>query len=223
MLLRSLLVIMALMSALSISGCGIEDRTDLEVTAPKTDLRVGETVQLSVTQKLRDGSTRDLTSPAAGTVYYTTSESMLIPETDGKATCIGTDNKDRESAVIGVVNGKLHGHIRFHLISPGPGPGLEVIAEKTELREGDRTQLHVFKVLPDGSRKELTDASSSTRYLTFAGGAMADSSVVSISNTGLVSAAGSIGSYNYRTVIVFVRNEDSVGWIQLKVVPARAE
>jgi len=24
-------------------------------------------------------------------------------------------------------------------------------------------------------------------------------------------------------VIVFVRNEDSVGWIQLKVVPARAE
>jgi hypothetical protein len=101
MLLRFLLVIMALMSALTISGCGIEDRTDLEVTAPKTDLRVGETVQLSVTQKLPDGSTRDLTSPAEGTVYYTTSESMLIPETDGKATCIGTDNKEGESAVIG--------------------------------------------------------------------------------------------------------------------------
>jgi hypothetical protein len=39
---------------------------------------------------------------------------------------------------------------------------------------------------------------------------MVDSSVVTISDTGLVSAASSIGSYNYRTVIVFVRNGDYV-------------
>jgi hypothetical protein len=216
-------MMVALMSVLSVASCGFEDRTDLEVTAPKTDLRVGETVQLSVIQKLPEGSTRDLTSPTAGTVYYTTGESMLIPEPDGKVTCIGTNNRDRESSVIGVVNGEHHGHIRFQLQSAGPGPGLEVSAEKSVLHEGDRIQLHVFRSQPDGSRKELTDTSSGTRYLTFAGNALVDSSVVTISDTGLVSAASSIGSYNYRTVIVFVRNGDSVGWIELKIVHASVE
>lgn len=222
-MLRILLITIALMSALCFSSCGIEDQTDLEVTATKTTLGVGETAQLSVIQRLPDGTVRDLTSPSTGTVYYTTSESMLIPEPDGRVTCIGTNGRDQESAVIGVGNGHHHGHIRFKLLSPGPGPGLEVIAEKAELREGEKTQLHVFKSLPDGSRKELTATSTGTRYLTFAGTSMVDSSVITISDTGLASAASSIGKYKYRTVIVFVRNEDSVGWIQLKVVRANAD
>src|SRR5689334_18714584 len=61
----------------------------LHIKPPKTSLRVGETMQLAVIDKLADGSTRDLTSPTTGTTYDTTSESMLIPEPDGKVTCIG--------------------------------------------------------------------------------------------------------------------------------------
>ena len=208
------------MSVLSVSSCKVEDRTDLEVAAPRTELRVGETVQLSVIQKQADGSTRDLTSPSTGTVYSTTSESMLIPEPDGKVTCIGTGGRDRESAVIGVGNGEHHGHIRFHLLPPGPGPGLEVIAEKTVLHEGEKVQLRVFKPQADGGRKELTGVATGTRYLTFAGNATVDPSVINVNAAGLASATSSIGNYNYRTVIVFVRNEDSVGWIELKVVHA---
>lgn len=213
-------ILWALASALCVASCGIVDQTDLEVTAPKTSLRVGETVQLSVIQRLPDGSTRDLTSPTSGTTYFTTGESMLIPESDGKVTCIGTNGRDQESALIGVRNAAHHGHVRFKLLRSGPGPGLQVIADKTVLHEAERVQLHVFKSLPDGSRKELTLISTGTRYLAFAGNAFSDSSVISLSNTGLASAVSSIGRYNYRTVIVFVRNEDAVGWIELKVVNA---
>jgi hypothetical protein len=66
----------------------------------------------------------------------------------------------------------------------------------------------------------LTAISTGTRYLVFAGNAVPDSSVISLSDTGLASAVSSIGRYNYRTVIVFVRNEDAVGWIELKVISA---
>ena len=64
----------------------------------------------------------------------------------------------------------------------------------------------------------MTPVSSGTRYLAFAGNAFSGSNVISLSDTGLASAASSIGRDNYRTMIVFVRNEDAVGWIELKVV-----
>ena len=220
MLFRLLFMAMTLASLLAVSGCGVMDQTDLQVTAPRTELRVGETVQLSVTQKQPDGSTRDLTGPASGTVYYTTGESVLIPEPDGRVTCIGTNGRDRESAVVGVSNGQHHGHIRFSLLPQGPGPSLQVAADKDVLREGERVQLRVFKPLADGSRKELTDTSTGTQYLTFSGNAMADSGVVTVSGSGLATVTASIGSYNYRTVIVFVRNADDVGWVELKIVHA---
>jgi hypothetical protein len=144
---------------------------------------------------------------------------MLIPEADGRVTCIGTNDRDRESAVIGAGNGDHHGSLRFQLLPAGPGPGLDVRAERTVLRAGEQVQLHVFKAATDGGRKELTAVSTGTRYLTFAGNATVDSSVISVSDMGLASAAIAIGRFNYRTVIVFMRNADAVGWIVLKVVP----
>jgi len=203
-------------------SCGVEDRTDLDVTAPRTDLRVGETVQLKVVHRLTGGSSRDLTGAQTGTVYHTTSESMLIPEPDGKVTCIGAGDRQQESAVVGVGNRAHHGHLRFRLFSAGPGPSLDVVAENSQLREGEKTQLHVFRRPGDGSRKEITATSDGTHYLTFAGTATMDRSVIDISAAGLASAANTIGKYNYRTVTVFVRNGDSVGWVRLTVVPAKA-
>ena len=212
--------VIAAMSVILLASCGLLSQADLQVSAPRTTLRVGETVQLSVRQRQPDGTTRDVTDPTSGTRYYTTGESVLIPELDGRVTCIGTGGKDHESAVIGAANGEKTGSLRFELLPAGPGPGLEVTAEKSVLQEGERVQLHVFKSSPAGVRRELTATSTGTRYLLFAGQAFPDPSVIVVSETGLASAVSSIGSYNYRTVFVFVRNEDSVGWIELKVVHA---
>jgi hypothetical protein len=212
--------VIAAMSVILLASCGLLSQADLQVSAPRTTLRVGETVQLSVRQRQPDGTTRDVTDPTSGTRYYTTGESVLIPELDGRVTCIGTGGKDHESAVIGAANGEKTGSLRFELLPAGPGPGLEVTAEKSVLQEGERVQLHVFKSSPAGVRRELTATSTGTRYLLFAGQAFPDPSVIGVSETGLASAVSSIGSYNYRTVFVFVRNEDSVGWIELKVVHA---
>ena len=213
-------LLIAMASVLSLASCGLLAQTDLQVSAPRTTLRVGETVQLSVRQRQSDGTTRDLTDPASGTRYYTTGESVLIPELDGRVTCIGTAGKDHESAVIGAANGERTGSVRFELLPAGPGPGLEVTADKSVILEGERVQLHVFRSSPAGGRRDLTATSTGTRYLLFAGQAFPDPSVIGVSETGLASAVTSIGSYNYRTVFVFVRNEDSVGWIELKVVHA---
>ena len=218
---RIIVMTASLMCALPFSSC-VVDSTDLEVTAPRTTLRVGETTQLSVKQKIPGGSVVDLTDSNTGTVYHTTSESMLIPEPDGRVTCIGTGDRDEESAVIGAGNGIHHGHIRFKLLASGPGATLKVYVDKTTLREGESTQLHVVRLLPDGSSEDITRFNNT--YLTFAGNGSVDSSVVKVVTSvcdglcELVSAADSIGSYNYRTVIIFVRNGDSVGWIEMKVV-----
>ena len=104
--------------------------------------------------------------------------------------------------------------------SPGPGrpgPGLDVVADKVGLREGEQTHLHVFKSLPDGGRRDVTATATGTRYLTFPGFGKHDPSVVSIDDTGLARVTDSIGGYTRRTIIVFVRNGDNVGWIELKV------
>jgi len=212
--------VIAAMSVILLASCGLLSQADLQVSAPRTTLRVGETVQLSVRQRQPDGTTRDVTDPTSGTRYYTTGEPVLIPELDGRVTCIGTGGKDHESAVIGAANGEKTGSLRFELLPAGPGPGLEVTAEKSVLQEGERVQLHVFKSSPAGVRRELAATSTGTRYLLFAGQAFPDPGVIVVSETGLASAVSSIGSYNYRTVFVFVRNEDSVGWIELKVVHA---
>jgi len=212
--------VIAAMSVVLLASCGLLSQADLQVSAPRTTLRVGETVQLSVRQRQPDGTTRDVTDPTSGTRYYTTGEPVLIPELDGRVTCIGTGGKDHESAVIGAANGEKTGSLRFELLPAGPGPGLEVTAEKSVLQEGERVQLHVFKSSPAGVRRELAATSTGTRYLLFAGQAFPDPGVIVVSETGLASAVSSIGSYNYRTVFVFVRNEDSVGWIELKVVHA---
>lgn len=202
------------------AGAGVVREGVLSVSAPTNILRVGETVQLTVVHKLPDGTTRDLTDPSTGTTYFTTSESMLIPERDGRVTCVGTRGKAQESAIIGVQNGSLYGSIDFRLLPAGPGPSLQVVADKAILSEGEHTQLRVYKPLPESGLQDVTATLMGTRYLTFTGYGRIDPSVISITRTGGVSAPKSIGRYNRRTVIVFVRNANAVGWVQLKVVRA---
>ncbi len=190
------------------------------VTAPKTTLRVGETVQLKVIEKLPDGSTRDLADQSTGTTYFTTDEFRLVPEPDGRVTCTGVFARKYKRASIGVRNGQFHDWVKFNLQPGGPGPGLEVVPDKSVLHVGGKTQIHVYKPLSDGGRREVTATSTGTRYLIFPGFGRHDPSVISIDDSGLASATDSIGRYARRTVVVFVRNGDSVGWTKMKVLPA---
>ncbi len=201
----------------TITSVSVIERDALYMSAPKTTLRVGETVQLTVLQKLPDGSTRDLTDPSTGTTYYTTSESRLIPEPDGRVTCIGTRGKQQESAIIGAGNGKLYGSIEFRLLRDGPGPSLEVIADKPVLNESEKTRLHVYKPLPNGGRQDVTATSTGTTYLILPDLTRYDP--VRIDDTGLVSAPDSVKPFRSIGVIFFVRNEDKVGWIEITVLP----
>ncbi len=195
----------------------------LSVSAPKTTLRVGETAQLTVVLKRADGSKENVTDPSTGTTYYTTSESMLIPEPDGRVTAVGTYGKPWEAAIIGVRHGPLRGSISIDLLPAGPGPRLRVVAASTVLREGEQTQLHVYKPLSDGTRKDVTATRSGTKYLIFTGSGQVNFNVVRINHSGLASAPTSLGRYNWRAVMVFVRHGDEVGWIELKIVPAKAK
>jgi hypothetical protein len=190
---------------------------DLQIQASNRVLRIGETAQIRVLEKGADGSTKDLTSALTGTVYETTSESLLVPEPDGKVTCIGTHDENRKFATIAIYNGNRHNKISFDLRRDGVGPSLEVTADKTVLQEGQHVRLHVYKQLANGGRIDLTATAKGTRYLTFSGYGVASEDVINISEIGLASATKSIGKYHHRTVIVFVRNGESVGWIQLRV------
>ena len=62
---------------------GKEADPELSLKASKSTLRVGETVQLAAQERQANGTWVDVTKDS-GTVYYTTSESKLVPEPDGR-------------------------------------------------------------------------------------------------------------------------------------------
>ena len=198
-----------------------KSRDTLKVTSPKTTLRVGETVQLKVTKKRPDGSVLDVTDLTTGTFYRTTSESRLIPEPDGRVTCVGTSGKKRESAIIGVRNGNEHGSLSFELLADGPGPGLEVKADKPEFYEGEQIQLQVLEPLIGGEKRDVTNTSTGTRYLIYPEYARKGKRKLMLDRDGMVFAPSSIGRANWITSIIFVRNGEKVGWVKLKILPLR--
>jgi len=62
--------------------------SDLDVSAPRTTLHMGETVQLNVSRKTWLGTT-PLKQPEQ-TQYITNWETMAVVEPDGKVTAVGT-------------------------------------------------------------------------------------------------------------------------------------
>ena len=180
--------VIALVLVAGLVGCDrlVRWREDLDVTAPRTSLGVGESVEVSVKQKVSWLRTEPLTDPSK-TRYSTTSESMLVVEPDGRVTCIGTNGKSRESAWISATNGKSHGHLSFDLRPEGPGPTLDITIAPTGLpalsddarsagtaccstpvpvRESQQLR---FKVQARGSGQDLTRSATGTRYTLFVG------------------------------------------------------
>jgi hypothetical protein len=181
----------------------------LAVSAPAKRLGVGQTVELVV--RSEDG--RPVTAPLR---YYTTDETVLIPEGDGRVTAIGTHGQARESAIIGVEAGNLHGAISFDVVAEGPGPGLSVAPEARSLREGETTRIRV--AAPGKGDAPLSASSTGTRYLTFSGFGRSDADVLAIDESGTARATSSLGRFNSRDVVVFVRNGPTIGWTSIAVV-----
>ena len=178
----------ALIIIVGLAGCDFLVRwgEGLAVTAARTSLGVGDSVQLTVKRKVSWFRTADLADPSK-IVYATTSESMLIVEPDGRVTCVGTNGRPRESAWVSARDGTSHGHLSFDLSREGPGPTLELVpvsaplasppdnaqsaqgpccAPPLALKEGQQLR---FKVRARASGRDVTAAATGTRYTLFVG------------------------------------------------------
>jgi hypothetical protein len=139
-----------------------------------------------VKQKVSWFRTAELRDPSK-TIYRTTSESVLVVESDGWVTCVGTAGRPRETAWISATNGKNHGHLSFDLSREGPGPTLDFITVPTDLpplpdnarspfvpccatplalKEGQQMR---FKVQARASGRDLTASETGARYTLFFG------------------------------------------------------
>ena len=189
----------------------------VKLTASRTVLGIGESADIKVTRKLPDGNVEDITNNAA-TKYITTSESHLIPEPGGKVTCISTSNRPTDNAIITASFNNLSDRLEFDLRQKGPGAGLKIEVEKATLPAGQRMKFSVLSV-KDG--RDLTARASGTSYLVFGGVGIPEPNLLAIDDaTAVMTAVGSLGQYNRRSVIVFARNGDLVGWTELKIVHA---
>lgn len=188
------------------SGAG-----ELRIRAGKTVLRVGESTQLVVEEVLEGDGVRDVTLD--GTSYTTNSEQELVPELDGRVTCIGTRGERRGDGAIIARRGTARAVLDFEL-RPGGGPSLRVEPEKKVLAPGESVDLRVI------SGAEDLSAASGTTYVTLTGYGRHEMDVVSIDGEGRLTAAPSLGRYNWRSVWIFVRNGERVGWTEVEVRPA---
>jgi hypothetical protein len=229
-------------------GLGIRLWTsELDVSAPHTTLRMGETVQLAVARKTWLG-TEPIEHPER-TMYITTWESMTTVEPDGRVTGVGTWGKARETSGVTALNGKLHGRVGLSVRAEGPGPSLDFIVDApsvvgmpaatccstpVQLVEGQRAAFRVLRHDPQHS--DVTRRNAGTRYTLFFGsGVPNDPNAAQIvgygegigpatfqvdDESGTIVAPGSIGSLNFFTVLVLARNGEAVGWKQVKLVHA---
>lgn len=245
---KRIFVAVALILAASTAGCQLALREDLQVTAPKSTLRIGESVRVTVEREIT-WFRRTAVEPSS-LRYFTTSESLLVVEPDGQVTCVGTHGKQRENAWIAASTGKSNGHESFELLPDGPGPTLEVAidsadtvaadarsqwvpccSESVALTEGHQLK---FAIRESSSGRDLTSPATGTTYTLFYGSGVPNDPQPSIvtgsidgvsavnfrldSKNGTMTAPVSIGRWNRARVIVFVRNRELVGWREIVII-----
>ncbi len=219
----------------------------LSLSASHSTLRMGETVQLSVTRKTWLGH-QPLAYPER-THYATTFESMAVVEPDGKVTAVGTWGEPEESAMVSATNGQLWGMTSFSLLAEGPGPTLDFVVEAPSIQgmgtatccstpariiEGEQVKFRLLR--RNAEHADVTRRSSGTRYILFFGsGVPNDPNAAQIvgygegitpatfridDEHGMIVPPTSIGRLNHFTVLAFARNGEAVGWKQFQLVHA---
>jgi hypothetical protein len=221
--------------------------SDLDVSAPRTTLHMGETVQLKVFRKTLFG-TASLEHPER-TRYITNWETMAVVEPDGKVTAVGTWGEPEESTDVMAFNGKLTGKIDLSILAGGPGPTLDFTADappvsgmgtatccSTPVRVIEGRQVRFKVVRRNSEHTDVTRRSTGTRYTLFFGsGVPNDAEAARIvgygqgispatflvdDEHGVITAPPAIGHLNHFAVLVFARNGDAVGWKQFQLVHA---
>jgi len=191
------------------------NKGDISAVADRTSLGLGESVRMKVLRRLPDGNREDISADSK-TVYITTSESVLIPEGNGVVTHVGTRDNSTDSATITVFYGPSSTQVAFDLKSSGPGPTLEIEIPKTILEVGETQK---FSVVRKKDAAVLTARGSGTQYVVFGGKGSPENELLAIDDAaGTITAEKSLGRYNRRSAILFVRNGNSVGWIELKLI-----
>ena len=191
------------------------NKGDISAVADRTSLGLGESARIRVLRRLPDGTREDVSADSK-TVYITTSESVLIPEGNGVVTHVGTRDSSTDSATITVFYGPSSTQVAFDLKSSGPGPSLEIETPKTILEEGETQK---FSVVRKKDAAVLTARGSGTQYVVFGGKGSPENELLAIDDAaGTITAEKSLGRYNRRSAILFVRNGNSVGWIELKLI-----
>ena len=225
-----------------LSGC---HPSVLVVRAPKTKLGVGESTQLTASEGALWFVGMHALEPRSLT-WRTTGASCLVPEPDGRVTCVGTNGREYESAIISAASGSRRGWLRFHVTRAGPGPSLAFVTRGstspctewpnercTTVREGESVRFRIRKLGPGSP--DVTARSAGTQYLVFIGSGLANdpapervigepwppklnaSSVRIDDVSGVIAAPDSIGTLNWLAVIIFARHNDSVGWLFLRI------
>ena len=219
----------------------------LSLSASHSTLRMGETVQLCVSETTWLGH-----QPPAHperTQYSTTFESMAVIESDGKVTAVGTWGEPEENIIVSAFNGQLRGTLRFDLLAGGPGPTLDFVVEApsvpgmrvatccsapVQLIEGQQVKFRLLR--RNAEQTDTTRRSSGTRYTLFFGsGVPNDPNAAQIvgygqgispatfridDEHGMIAAPASIGQLHHFTVLAFARNGEAVGWKQFQLVHA---
>jgi len=228
---------------LVMNGC---DPSGLVVSAPKTRLGVGETAQLVVFKRRPWLLGMDTLDPRS-LEWRTTGESVLLPEFDGRVTCVGTNGKEYERAIVSAASGSRRGWRLFRVMREGPGPSLDFVTQGsvspcprwpveqcTVVHEGDSVPFRLIRKRGPGT-PDVTARAAGTRYLVFVGSGLADdpapqriigepwppklnaASVRIDDVNGVIAAPETIGGLNWFAVTVFARNYDSVGWLFLRI------
>jgi hypothetical protein len=224
--------------------------SDLDISAPRTTLHMGQTVQLKVARKTWLG-TAPLEHPER-TKYITNWESMAVVEPDGKVTAVGTWGKPEETTEVMAFNGRLRGEVNFSIIAGGPGPTLDFTADAppvpemgtttccstpVRLVEGRQVRFRVQR--RNNQHSDVTPRSTGTRYTLFFGSGLPNdpnpadivgygqgispATFIVDDEHGVITAPASIGHVNHFTVLVFARNGDAVGWKQFQLAHAASQ
>jgi len=192
-------------------------KSDISAMADRTSLGLGESARIKVLRRLPDGNREDISADPKA-VYITSSESVLIPEGNGVVTHVGARDSSTDNATISVFYGPSSTQVAFDLKSSGPGPSLEIETPKTTLEEGETQK---FSVVRKKDEAVLTARGSGTQYVVFGGKGTLENELLAIDDAaGTITAEKSLGRYNRRSAILFVRNGNSVGWMELKLIHA---
>ena len=228
---------------LVMNGC---DPSGFVIRAPRTTLGVGETVQLAVFER-GPGLLEMRTLEPRSLEWRTTGESVLVAEPDGRVTCVGTNGRETESAIISAASGAHRGSRRFRVTRAGPGPSLDFVTRDgtgpcpdrpTErcivIPEGDSVRFRLIRTHGPGA-PDVTARSTGTTYLILVGSGLANdptpqtiigepwprglnaASVRIDDANDVIHAPDSIGSLNWLGAIILARHNDSVGWLFLRI------